>query len=134
MRHADDDFFQPELAAAFDHLLDARHQGLAAVEAKPLGPGIFDIEEPLEDLGLDELLEDRLLAYRREADLGVGSLEPFLDPLPLLRIGDMHVFGADMLAVNTLQDGKHFTQRAELKTKRTTEIDRAVVVSALVKP
>ena len=49
-----------ELAAAFDDLLERGHHRLAAVETEALGAGIFDVEEALEDLGLDQLLQDRL--------------------------------------------------------------------------
>ena len=99
MRHADDDLLQPELAAALDHLLERRHHRLAAVEPEALGAGVFHVEEALEDLGLDQLLEDRLLALRREANGILG--EPRCGPgsRPLLGIGDMHVLDADMLAV-----------------------------------
>src|SRR6478672_11616454 len=126
MRHADDDLLEPELTAALDHLLERRHQGLAAVEPEPLGAGIFHVEEALEDLGLDQLLEDRLLALRREANV-VWPLEAVLDPLPLLGIGDMHVLRADMLAVDALQDVEDLAKGAELEAERAAEIDRPVV-------
>ena len=51
-----------ELAAALDDLLERRHHRLSAVEPEALGAGIFHVEEALEDLGLDQLLQDRLLA------------------------------------------------------------------------
>src|SRR6478672_13859548 len=126
MRHADDDLLEPELTAALDHLLERRHQGLAAVEPEPLGAGIFHVEEALEDLCLDQLLEDRLLAFRGEADGTLGKLDALLDPSPLLGIGDMHVFGADMLTIAALQDVEDLAQRAELKSKRPAEIDLTV--------
>ena len=128
MRHADDDLLQAELPAALDHLLERRHHQLAAVEPEALGAGIFHVEEALEDLGLDQLLEDRLLALRREANVGVRPLEPVLDPLPLLGIGDMHVLRADMLAVDALQNIEDLAKRAELEAERAAEIDRPVVV------
>ena len=127
MRHADDDLLQPELPAALDHLLECRHHRLAAVEPEALGAGIFHVEEALEDLGLDQLLEDRLLALRREANV-VWPLEPVLDPLPLLGIGDMHVLRADMLAVDALQNVEDLAKRAELEAERAAEIDRPVVI------
>src|SRR3546814_15573361 len=36
MRHADDDFPDPELRAAFENLLDGRDRGLAALDRKRL--------------------------------------------------------------------------------------------------
>ena len=101
---------------------------LAAVEPEALGAGIFHVEEALEVLGLDELLEDRLLALRREADLVVGAFDAVLDPGALLGVGDMHVLGADMAGIGALQDVEHLAKRAEFEPERAAEIDRAVVV------
>src|SRR5262245_4873032 len=128
MRHADDDLLQPELAAALDHLFQRRHHRFAAVEPKPFCSSVFHVEEALENLRLDQLLENRLLAFRREADGIFGELDALLDPGPLLGIGDVHVFGADMLTVAALEDFEHLAERAELKPKGTAEIDLAVIV------
>ncbi len=64
MRHADDKLLHAELAAALQHLLQRRDQGLAAVEAEALGAGIALVEEALEHLGDGEALQDRALALR----------------------------------------------------------------------
>src|SRR5258708_353724 len=117
MRHADDDLLEPEQSGALYQLLVRGHQGLAAVEPQSLGAGIFHVEAALKDLSLDQLPEDRLLAFRGEADGTVGKLDVLLDPGPLLGIGDMHVFGADMLTIAALQDVEDLAQRAELKSK-----------------
>ena len=65
MRHAEDDLLHAELAAALDDLLERRDHRLAAVEAEALGAGVFDVEELLEALGLDQLVEDGALAFAR---------------------------------------------------------------------
>ena len=62
MGHAEHDLLHAELAAALDDLLERRDQRLGAVEAEALGAGVLDVDELLEALGLDELVEDRLLA------------------------------------------------------------------------
>jgi hypothetical protein len=67
--HADDDFFDAELAAALDDLLKGRNHRLAAVQAEALGAGVFDVAELLEGLGFDQLVEDRLLALDGEANV-----------------------------------------------------------------
>src|SRR6476659_6253999 len=128
MRHADDDLLQPELTAALDHLLERRHHRLAAVEPEPFRAGVFHIEKALEDLSLDQLLENRLLALRGEANGILGELDALLNPGTLLGIGDMHVLGADMLTVAALQDFEHFAERAVLKATATAEIDLAIIV------
>ena len=57
MGHAERDLLEAELAAALDDLLERRDHRLAAVEAEALGAGIFDVEEILEALGLDQLAD-----------------------------------------------------------------------------
>ena len=80
MGHAEDDVLHAERAAALDDLLERRDQRLRAIEAEALGAGVLDVEELLEALGLDQLVEDRLLALGRELDLLVGPFHALLDP------------------------------------------------------
>ncbi len=85
MRHANDDIAHAELTAALDDLLQSGDERLAAVQPEALGAGIFDVDEALEVLGLDQLVEDGLLALRRKLHLIVGTLDAILNPVPLLR-------------------------------------------------
>ena len=94
----------PKLAAALDDLFQRRNHALAAVEAEALGAGVFHVEEVLEAFGLDQLGEDGLLAFGREGDFLVGTLDALLDPALLLGIGDMHEFDAERAAIGALQD------------------------------
>src|SRR5690606_38020059 len=87
--HAKDDVLDAQSATALDDLLKRRNGGFAAIETKTLGAGILDVEELLEALGLDKLVEDGLLALWREGDLLVRTLNALLDPLLLIRIGDV---------------------------------------------
>ena len=80
MRHAEADFLHAEIAAALDDLLERRDQRLAAVEAEALGAGELDVEEFFEAFGLDQLVEDRALAFARERDLLVLAFDALLDP------------------------------------------------------
>ena len=82
MRHAQDDFLHAQRAAALDDLLERRDQRFRAIEAEPLGAGELDVDELLEAFGLDQLVEDRLLALGRELDLLVRPFHALLDPLP----------------------------------------------------
>ena len=74
MGHAEHDLLHAELAAALDDLLQRRDQRFAAVEAEALGAGVLDVEELLEALGLDQLVEDRLLALAGEGDAPCPAL------------------------------------------------------------
>ena len=65
MGHAEHDLLHAERAAALDDLLERRDQRFAAVEAEALGALVLDVDELLEAFGLDQLLQDRLLAFRR---------------------------------------------------------------------
>ncbi len=128
MGHADDDLADAELAAALDHLLERRHERLAAVQPEALGAGIFHVEKALEGLGLDQLVEDRLLALRGEAHLLVQPLDALLDPAALLGVGDVHVFGADMLAIGPPQNVEDLAERGEFEPERAADEDGAVVI------
>ena len=64
MGHAERDLLEAELAAALDDLLERGNHRLAAVEAEALAAGIFDVKI-LEALGLDQLGQDRALAFAR---------------------------------------------------------------------
>ena len=78
-RHADDDLVHAEIAAALDDLLERRDQRFAAVEAEALGAGELDVEELLEAFGLDQLVQDRLLAFRvKEMALSGPSMRSWI--------------------------------------------------------
>ena len=79
-------------AAIFDHRLERRDHGFAAVEAEALGADIFAGEEFLPLLAMDDLRQDRLLALGGEADLGLAALHPVLEEAPLLRRPKMCIY------------------------------------------
>src|SRR6476469_4000033 len=128
MGHAEDDLVQAELAAALDDLLERRDHRLAAIEAEPLGAGIFDIEEMLEALRLDQLVEDRPLAFGGEADALVGPLDALLDPGLLARIGNVHELDPQRRAVGALEDGDDLVEGGPLETEHIVDEDRPVHV------
>ena len=130
--HAQNDFIDTQIAAALDDLFQRRDHGLAAVQSEPLGAGETLVQEAFEALGLDQLVQDGDLAFLGE---GVGlelvrSLEPFLKPGLLLRLGDMHVLDADIAAVGALQDRQHLADRARLQAQHAVEVDRPVQIGA----
>ena len=86
VRHAEDDVLDPQGAAALDDLFKRRDHRLGAIEAKALGAGIFDVEEFLESLRLDELGQDRALAFLGERNFLVRAFDPPLQPALFGRI------------------------------------------------
>src|SRR5439155_27245552 len=111
VRHANDDLLDAELAATLDDLLERRHHGLGAVEAEALGTRVFHVGELLEQLGLDQLVEDRLLALDGEGDVLVLALDALLDPGLLLRRRYGHELDADLLAIGAAQDPQDLAYR-----------------------
>ncbi len=128
MGHAEDDLVQTELTAALDDLLERRDHRLAAIEAEALGAGVFDIEEVLEALGLDQLVEDGPLALGGVADALVGTLDALLDPRLLARIGDVHELDPKRRAVGALENGDDLVEGRPLEAEDIVDEDRAVHV------
>jgi hypothetical protein len=128
MRHADDDLLHAERAAALDDLLQRRNHRLAAVEPEALGAGELQVAEPLEALGLDQLVEDRALALAGELDLLVAALDALLDPGLLRGIRDVHELDAERLAVGAAHDGEDLAQGRELEPEHLVEEDPTVEV------
>ena len=127
--HADHDFLDAELAAALDDLLQRRDHGLGAVQAEALGAGVFDIGELLENLGLDQLVEDRPLALGRERDVLVAALDALLDPRLLRRVGDVHELDADVPAIGAAQDLDDLADGGRLQPQHLVDEDRPVEIS-----
>ena len=128
MRHAEDDLFDAERAAALDDLLQRRDHRLAAVEAEALGAGELHVAELLEAFGLDQLVEDRALALAGEGDLLVAAFDALLDPGLLRRIGDVHELDAERLAVGAPQDRDDLAQGRELEAEHLVDEDPAVEI------
>src|SRR5437762_1307980 len=104
MRHAQHDFLNAKIAAALDDLFERRDHALGPVETETLGAGVFDIEELLEAFRLDELAQDRLAAFGREADRLALALDTLLQPGLLTGIGNMHELNAERAAIGAAQN------------------------------
>src|ERR1700754_4084055 len=111
MRHADDDILYAEIAAALDDLLERWDERFRAVEAEALGAGEFEVTELLEAFGFHQLHQDRAATFAGEADFLIRTLDALLNPGLLCRIGDVHEFDAERLAVGSLADRNDLTER-----------------------
>jgi len=129
MRHAIDDFADAELPAIFDHALQRGDHAFAAIEPEALGADIFTAEEFLPLFGLDQLVEDRLLAHRREFNRLVLAFHSILQETAFLDIGDVHIFKADRPAVILLQGRNDFAHRGPLPAKRAAQINQLIKIA-----
>src|SRR5580704_11521348 len=103
VRHTEDDILDPQGAAALDDLLERGNHGFAAVQTETLRARVFDVEELLETLRLDELVEHRALALLGERNFLARAFDPPLQPTLFSRIGDMHEFEPNGAAVGAAQ-------------------------------
>ena len=128
MRHADDDFLEAELAAAFQDLLQCRDHRLAAIKTETLGADIFDRQKLLEAFGGGEAFEDGLLALQREIRPVSVALDALLDPEFLVRILHVHELDTDAPAIRALEDFHDLVQRGVFQAEHIENEDRPVPV------
>ena len=128
MGHTNDDLFQAQCSAALDNLFEGRNHGFAAIETEALGAAITKVAKFLEAFCFDQLGQNGALAFRREGDLLVRSLDAFLHPGFLRRIGHMHEFEADRAAIGAAEDGEHFRDRRIFEAQNMVDENLAVVV------
>jgi hypothetical protein len=129
VRHAEHDLLGAELAPALDDLLQRRDHGLGALEAEALGAGVFLVEEALEDFGGGKPLQDRALAVDREIGAVLDALQALLDPEPLRRLHDVHVFDADAAAVGVDEAIENLLQRRRLaEAQDAVDEDRLIEI------
>ena len=82
----------------------------------------------LEAFGLDQLVEDRLLALAGEGDALVAALDALLDPALLGRIGDVHELDAERRAIGPPEDVDHLRDGRELQPEHVVDEDLPAVV------
>ena len=91
-------------------------------------PVYFTSAKVSNSLGLDQLVEDRALAFRREGDVLVLALDALLDPGLLRRRGDVHELDADVAAVGAAHDLHDLADGRHLEAQHLVDEDRAVEV------
>ena len=129
MRHAEHDFLDAQLAAAFENLFQPRHQAFAAVEPEALGARELLVEVLLEAFGLDQAAEDGKLAAIGEVGLVADRLDAFLDPCLLVRILNVHELDADGVAVGFLQDRDDLAHRGRFEPEHVIDEDLAIHIA-----
>ena len=125
--HADHKLTDAQLAAATQDCLERWHQRLGALDAEPLGAGVATIEKPLECLGGGQDLQDLLFNRCRQLR-ALLFLVFFLNPRPLGRHLDVHVFDADRAAVGRSQQRDDLAQGGALATEQVVDEDLTVEI------
>ena len=115
MGHAQHDLADPQLTAALDDLFQRGNGGFGAVQTETLGADEAVGGELLEAFGLDQLVEDSLLAFRRELDRFI--LDALLQPAFLLGIIDVHELIADTAAIGAAQLVQQLARTGALETQ-----------------
>ena len=124
--HADRDLVEAVVGAGDQHLVEDRDDRLAALEAEPLLADVLGLQERLERLGGVEPAEDVLLLLA--VGLLVLDLDPLLEPLALLGVGDVHVLHADGAAVGVAQHAEDVAQRHQPLAGEAADGELAVEV------
>ena len=97
-----------------------------AVDAEALGADETKSAEFLEAFGLDQLVQDRALAFGRERNLLVRPFDAPLQPILLLGIGDVHELIADAPAIGALEEIDHLARRGGGKPQHAVDEDGLV--------
>lgn len=109
--HPHDDFLHPDRFATLQDGIKNDEQRLGALEGETFLPDITRVEEVFEGFGFVELAEDGAMQGGILPVVVAAVFDALPDPVAQARILDVHELGADGLAVNTAQFGKHFAEQ-----------------------
>ena len=104
VRHADDDFAHATGGSRFNQGVEGGNQAFPSFEGEALLADELLLKEFLKERGLADLLEHVLSAFGVQT-WAVGQLNVLANPLEPLRLGDVHVFNPNRVAVRRLQMG-----------------------------
>ena len=127
--HAVDDLAHARAAAVLDHRFQRRDHRFAAVEAEALGADIFLGEEFLVAFAAQHCGKDRLLAFGGELDGFARLFELFLQETAFLGVGDVHVFEADLAAIDFAQALVECGNRGPFHAEHAADIDFLVLLA-----
>ena len=129
MWHADDDLVDAKLTTAFDDLFHRRDQAFAAIKTETLGAHVFDMEEFLKTLSLNQRVQDRLTSFFGEGDFLAVAFDTLFQPTRFFGVGDVHVLQRESTAIGALYDGDDLVHGCHFEAKHVVDKDRAVHVS-----
>ena len=117
VRRAEVDRLGPGDRRRVDKRVERHDRGLRPLESEPLLAHVPGVQEPLEDLGGVQAVEDVTLLF--DAHRGVSALDPRLDPGLLLRVLDVHVLDAERAAVGVAEDREDLLERRRRRLGET---------------
>ncbi len=112
MSHAHHDFGHPGAGRRVEKRIQQHDGRLGTLETEALLPDVAGVEEPLEDLGRVEAVEDVTLLL--DVERGRLTLDMLLDPTLLLGILDVHVLDGQGAAVGVAQDVEDLVEGGDL--------------------
>ena len=128
MGHADHQFAQAKLAAAFDDLFERRDQGFTALQPEALGTGVFPVEELFEDFDAGEDAQNGFLAAPSELGVVALALDAFLNPGLFFWPLDVHELDADIAAIGRADNINDLAHRRGFQPEHIVDENRAVQI------
>jgi len=108
--HAHDHVLDPGRGGAADHAVEHRDQRVAAFQREPFLADVLGMQVALQAVGGGQALEDADPVLVRVAVVAGDRFQLFVQPAPLLGVGDVHEFGADRAGVGRLEQGHQVAQ------------------------
>ncbi len=108
--HSDHDVADLRRRRPIEQFIERGNQTFGSLEGESFVSEVAGVQESLEGLGGVELVQDLLLLAGAEALEVALSLHAVLQPPLLLRLGEVHVLGADFPAVSLLQGVQDLAQ------------------------
>ena len=118
VRHGDGDLVEAVLGGGLEDFIDHTDRRLSTLEAEAFLPDIFGLQERFKGFCLVQFREDPQLGV--VVGLFVGFLQFFLEPGPLLRVLDVHVFNTDGAAVRVPENTEDFAQQHGAPAPKTS--------------
>ncbi len=126
MRHADDDLFDAERAAALDDLFERGNRRFCAVEAEAFCPVYLVWRKFSKPSASVSFLRIAILPSGvNEISLSLPSMRCWIQDF-LLGIRHVHELDGERPAISPLQDRENFAQRRRLKAKNAVDVDRPI--------
>ena len=124
MRHADDNLIHAHIAGRIQNRQQAGDHRIAALNAEALHAGIFHLHKFLEAFNFEQRTQNPFFLFRRKLRLATRFFHPRLNPLPLGKVLDVHIFHTHRAAIGLAQLRHDFIERRALTPQIATQVNR----------